>query len=231
MISAATVSSLRVFLIRLANRSLGLAPAAATSGIMLTPVSKPDNPNTNSGKAIKAGPTMSTNPVPFAVNACVHVSNTSGLATTSLRPTTTMTALSKRNTPTRGMATTTASLNPRRKTTPRINNSTTVTGTAWPSKNPGRYGFSSIWTVASADDKVMVIIHDVATNPSSIKTNVLPRQNGSNRSSIATEPWPWGLSAAIRRYMGSIPSRVRATINNVASGDTAPATNAAIAGR
>jgi hypothetical protein len=142
-----------------------------------------------------------------------------------------MTAFSRRKMATSGMATTTASLNPRRKTTPRINNSTTVTGTAWPFRNAGRYGFSSIWTVASADDKVMVMIHEVATNPSSIKTNVLPRQNGSNRSSMATEPWPCGLSAATRRYIGSIPSRVSATISNVARGDTAPATNAAIAGR
>ena len=39
------VSSLRVFFTRLASCSSGVAPEAATSGIMLTPVSKPDRPD------------------------------------------------------------------------------------------------------------------------------------------------------------------------------------------
>ncbi|GIG03289.1 hypothetical protein Cci01nite_83820 [Catellatospora citrea] len=75
------------------------------------------------------------------------------------------------------------------------------------------------------------MIHDVATNPSSTSTNALPRQNGSRSSSIATEPCPCGLSFATRRYIGNIPNSVNATINNVASGDNAPAAVAAIAGR
>jgi hypothetical protein len=40
-----------------------------------------------------------------------------------------------------------------------------------------------------------------------------------------------GLSAATRRYIGSMPISVNATISNVASGDTAPAANAAMPGR
>ena len=42
--------------------------------------------------------------------------------------------------------------------------------------------------MASAEDRVMVTIHDVATKPSKINTNVLPRQNGSSFSSMATDP-------------------------------------------
>ncbi len=86
-------------------------------------------------------------------------------------------------------------------------------------------------TVASAEDKVIVMIHEVATNPSRTSTNVFPRQNGSSFSNIATDPWPCGLSAATRRYIGSIPSNVNATMSNVANGDSAPAASAAIAGR
>ena len=93
------------------------------------------------------------------------------------------------------------------------------------------YGFSSRCTVASADDKVMVMIHDVATNPSRMSTDVFPRQNGSSFSSIATDPWPCGLSAATRRYIGNMPSRVSATISSVASGDKAPAARTAMPGR
>ncbi len=86
-------------------------------------------------------------------------------------------------------------------------------------------------TEASADDSVMVMIQDVATNPSSTRTKILPRQKGSSRSSIATEPCPWGLSSATRRYIGSMPSRVRPTISSVAIGETAPAASTAIEGR
>lgn len=76
----------------------------------------------------------------------------------------------------------------------------------------------------------MVMIHEVATKPSRTSTNSLPHQNGSRSSSIATDPAPFGLCLATRRYIGSIPSNVSATISNVASGDTAPAATAAIAG-
>ena len=59
-------------------------------------------------------------------------------------------------------------------------------------------------TDASAADRVIVMIHEVATKPSSTSTKILPRQNGSRSSSIATEPCPCGLSLATRRYIGSI---------------------------
>ena len=86
-------------------------------------------------------------------------------------------------------------------------------------------------TVASADDSVIVMIHDVATKPRSVRTNSFPRQNGSRSSSIATEPCPCGLSRATRRYIGSMPSNVSATISKVASGESAPAASAAMPGR
>ncbi|MGA4960017.1 hypothetical protein [Streptomyces lavendulocolor] len=73
-------------------------------------------------------------------------------------------------------------------------------------------------------------VHDVATKPSRTSTNSLPHRIGSRSSSIATDPAPCGLSFTARRYIGSIPSRVTATISSVANGDTAPAANAAIAG-
>ncbi|MGQ4349412.1 hypothetical protein ACN6LG_008044 [Streptomyces sp. SAS_275] len=47
---------------------------------------------------------------------------------------------------------------------------------------------------------------------------------------MATEPAPSELSRVTRRYIGSMPTRVRATITIVASGETAPAASAAIAG-
>ena len=94
-----------------------------------------------------------------------------------------------------------------------------------------RTGSRTKCAVASAEDRVIVMIHEVATNPSRVSTNNLPRQNGSSRSSIATEPCPFGLSSATRRYIGSIPNRVSSTISSVASGDTAPAARAAMPGR
>ena len=146
-------------------------------------------------------------------------------------PTATTTALSARNRATSGIATTTASVKPMRNTPPSRSSSTIVTATAWPSSASGVYGFSSAWTVASADDSVIVMIHEVATKPSSTSTSTLPRQNGSRCSSIATEPCPCGLSCATRRYIGSIPSRVSSTMSSVASGLSAPAASAAIPGR
>jgi hypothetical protein len=77
----------------------------------------------------------------------------------------------------------------------------------------------------------MVMIQEVATKPRRTSTNVFPRQNGRSFSSMATDPCPCGLSAATRRYIGSIPSRVSATMSRVASGERAPAASAAIPGR
>ena len=190
MITAAVVRSLRVFLIRRASCSSGVSPAAATKGIMLTPVSNPDSPNTSSGNARTAGRAMSMKLDPWAVSAAVQLLTRFGLATMSAIPTATITAFKARKTPTSGMATTTASLKPSRNTPPRISRSTTVISTAPPCRNPDRYGFSSMCTVASAEDNVIVMIHEVATNPSRTSTNSFPCQNGSSFSSIATDPCP-----------------------------------------
>lgn len=234
MINAAAVSSRRVLRIRAASRCWRSAPAPRTSGIMLTPVSKPDRPRTSSGKASTAGPSTAPNPPPPAVSAAVQSWTAAGSAAISARPAATITALSARKTTTSGTATSTASLNPSRNTPPRTSSSATVTSTAVPvpcGADDGRYGFSSRCTVASAADRVIVTIHEVATKPSSTSTKSLPRQNGSSRSSIATDPCPCGLSRATRRYIGSIPNRVSATISRVASGESAPAASAAIPGR
>ena len=61
MISAATVSSLRVLRSLLAAFRSGVSPFAAISGIIDTPVSKPDNPSTSNGNATIDGPAMSKN--------------------------------------------------------------------------------------------------------------------------------------------------------------------------
>ena len=61
------------------------------------------------------------------------------------------------------------------------------------------YGFSTACALASAADSVMVMRKSVAAKPSSTRTNSLPFQNDSSRSSIAIEPSPRGLSRATRR--------------------------------
>jgi hypothetical protein len=88
------------------------------------------------------------------------------------------------------MAMLTASLNPARNTAPSSTSSPRVIGTCWSCRNPGVKGFSTMCAVASAEDRAMVMIQEVATNPSRHRTNSLPLQNGSSRSSIATEPRP-----------------------------------------
>ena len=85
-------------------------------------------------------------------------------------------------------------------------------------------------TAASAAESVIVTIQAVATNPSRTSTRILPLQNESRFSSIAIEPWPWGLSRETTRYIGSIPNRVRSTISSVAIGESAPAAATAMAG-
>ncbi|MDP9696826.1 UNVERIFIED_ORG: hypothetical protein J2X79_004409 [Arthrobacter globiformis] len=64
----------------------------------------------------------------------------------------------------------------------------------------------------------MVIMKSVAAKPSSTRTNSLPPQRGSTRSSLAMDPSPWELSPATRRYTGSAPNRVTATRTSVAIG-------------
>ena len=77
---------------------------------------------------------------------------------------------------------------------------------------------------------MIVMIHDVATKPSRARTKILPRQNGSNRSSIATEP-------CRRALLGDPPvhgqhaEKGQRTINRVASGERAPAASTAMPGR
>ena len=94
--------------------------------------------------------------------------------------------------------------------------------TSCPWTTAGTCGFSTMWAVASAADRVMVMMKSVAANPSRTRTNSLPFQNDSSRSSIAIEPWPCGLSSATLRYTGNAPKRVRATSTRVAIGDRHP---------
>ena len=68
-----------------------------------------------------------------------------------------------------------------------------------PWTSAGTLGFSTMWAVASAADRVMVIRKSVAAKPSRTSTNSLPFQKDSSRSSIAMEPSPCGLSTATRR--------------------------------
>ena len=102
--------------------------------------------------------------------------------------------------------------------------------TCWPSRNAGTCGFSTTWALASAAERVMVMMKSVSANPRSTSTKSLPRQNGSRRSSMAIEPWPCGLSSATRRYTGSAPNRVSSTRMTVASGLSSPAARNAIPG-
>jgi hypothetical protein len=142
---------------------------------MLTPVSKPDRPSTSSGKAATAGQIKSPTPPPEG-NRSVQAVSADGSASTSPTPTATTTALSPRKTTTRGMATATASVKPRRNTPPRVNSRTTVSATACPSRKFGKNGFSRTCTEASAADSVIVMIQEVATNPSRTRTKILPFQ-------------------------------------------------------
>ena len=66
-------------------------------------------------------------------------------------------------------------------------------------QNPGVKGFSTIWAVASAADRVIVMMKSVATNPSRTKTKSLPFHRESSRSNMEIEPSPCGLSSATRR--------------------------------
>ncbi len=77
--------------------------------------------------------------------------------------------------------------------------STSVTGTCQPARTSGTNGLCRMCAVASAADRVMVMMNAVATNPSRNSTSSLPRQPGSSRSSIASEPSPWGLCSATAR--------------------------------
>ncbi len=155
---------------------------------------------------------------------------TTGSPMLCTRQTTTTTALSSRNSATIGTATLTASLKPARNTPPSRASSAIVISTRCSPSACGTNGFSAKCAVASEADSVIVMIQAVATKPSSVRTVNLPRQNVNSRSSMATEPCPFGLSYATLRYIGSAPNSVSTTISRVASGETTPAASAAIPG-
>ncbi|SIH62205.1 Uncharacterised protein [Mycobacteroides abscessus subsp. abscessus] len=94
----------------------------------------------------------------------------------------------------------------------------------------GVYGFSAMCAVASAAERVIVIMKSVTANPSRTRTNSLPAHHGSSFSSIMIEPAPRKLSCATRRYTGSAPNSVTSTRTIVAIGERSPAASAAIAG-
>ena len=57
----------------------------------------------------------------------------------------------------------------------------------------GTNGFSTMCAVASAADRVMVMMKSVKAKPSRTRTKALPFQRGSSSSSMRMLPWPWGL--------------------------------------
>jgi hypothetical protein len=118
-----------------------------------------------------------------------------------------------------------ASLKPLRKTAPSVVSSTRVMTTCWPWRDSGVKGCSTMCAVASAAESVIVTTQPVATNPSRHRMSSLPFQKERRFSSIAIEPWPLGLSAATRRYIGKAPKRVR---SRVAMGESTPAASAAM---
>lgn len=132
--------------------------------------------------------------------------------------------------PTRTTATPIASRKPLRNTAPSRATSTRVMTICLLCRVSVRWGFSTRWVEASAADRVMVMRKSVAAKPSRVRTNSLPFQKDSSRSSIAIEPSPCGLSSATRRYTGSAPTRVTITSTMVATGDSRPAARAAIPG-
>lgn len=97
-----------------------------------------------------------------------------------------------------------ASLKPLRKTAERkamrtsVMTTLTVVGLT-PCSSPWTKGFSTTWAVASAADRVIVMMKSVATNPSRTRMNSLPFHHDSRCASIEIEPSPCGLSSATRR--------------------------------
>ena len=230
MISAAVVSSFFVPRIRPAGFSSVSSGSPSTCGMTATPVSKPDRPSASLGKTSSATPTMATTFPCSAVRALDQSVTTCAAVATCHRPTTTTTALRARYRPTRTTATPIASRKPLRNTAPSRATSTSVTTICCPCSTLGTCGFSTRWVEASAADRVMVIRKSVAAKPSRVRTNSLPFQNDSRRSSMAIEPSPCGLSSATRRYTGSAPARVTITSTIVATGDSSPAASAAMPG-
>ncbi len=69
-----------------------------------------------------------------------------------------------------------ASVNPLRNTAPSSDTSSSVTSTSCPLSPLGQNGFSSMCAVASAAERVMVMMKSVAAKPSSTSTSSLPGQ-------------------------------------------------------
>jgi hypothetical protein len=180
--------------------SPGVSPGAPViCGITATPVSNPESPSASFGNTMSAIPTM-TSGFPCCVVSALHQSViTTGFSTTCPNDTAITTRFRRRNTATRTTAMPIASLNPLRNTSPSSATSPRVSGTSAPSNQAGANGFSTACAVASAAERVMVIMKSVAANPSSTSTKSLPPHQGSSRSSIAIEPSPRKLSRATRR--------------------------------
>ena len=86
------------------------------------------------------------------------------------------TALSARKVITSATATPIASVNPRRKTPPSSATRPIVIHSSWPCRKSGTCGFSTTWALASAAERVIVMMKSVSAKPRSTSTNSLPRQ-------------------------------------------------------
>ena len=80
MVTAATVSSLRVLRMRPAGRSGSSSASPRTSGIMPTPVSNPESPSASSGNTTTAAASMENGPPWLAKRADCQSARTLGSA-------------------------------------------------------------------------------------------------------------------------------------------------------
>src|SRR5215203_6500558 len=188
MIRAAVVSSLPVLRIRPVGCSESAPSSPRTSGIKLTPVSKPESPKASCGNTKSATPSIASG-LPWLENSALcQLVRLCGCVVISYRPTATTTRFKRRKAATKNTAMPIASLKPLRKTAPKSTSSTRVMTTSRPSKNSDTNGFSTMWAVASAEERVIVTTQAVATNPNKQSTDSLAVQKASNLSSIAIEP-------------------------------------------
>ena len=191
MISAAVVSSLRVLRIRDASRCSAVRAVGRDQRHHADPGLEAGQAQHQQRERQHGGPSSAAEAAAARRSARAVQSRHAPGSCDDRRPapTTTTTALSTRNTATSGMATTTASLKPSRNTPAedqqQHHRDQRPRGRAG---SPAGSGFSIMCTVASAADRVIVMIHEVATKPSSTSTKTLPRQNGSR--SPASPPSP-----------------------------------------
>ena len=137
MMTAAVISSRWVLRILILGAAWSSSAAPWTSGIMATPVSKPDNPSASLGKSSSDTPTIASGLLCWAKSACFHSTKWCGCRTMRHRPSPTTTMLSARYTPTSPTAMPMASLNPLRNTPPSSATSTSVAATLCPWSAPG----------------------------------------------------------------------------------------------